>query len=114
MAEKQVDIDKAPPYFEASQTLDDGDSLTLAPGNLSGLNAVEVHNIAHAADCDVLVEVDTNADGTFDRSVTVDSFTGAGVSQSNELELGPEMQLKITDTSGGTDNDYILTGELLQ
>lgn len=113
MATLEADVTKAPPYLEASQTLSDGDHMDLIPGN--GLDCLEIHNITHGADCDVVKMVDSTGDGTFDRSVTIDSLTGSGLSQGNQIELGSKnVKLRVTDTSGGSDNDYILTGVLLR
>lgn len=114
MATKQADIITTPTHVEASQTLDDGDHMDLNPGEL-GIDTVEIHSIIHENDCDVKRRIDSTDNGTFDREVTIDSFTGAGISQGNELEIGSNGNsvLRITDTSSGTDNDYILTGEVL-
>lgn len=111
MANKSPDIRKTNKLFVLSQTLDDADTLDIDPST-DDLDDIIVHNIAHDADCDVVLRVDSNANGTFDREVTIDSFSGNGVSQGNSVEVTTnQMMLRITDTSGGTGNEYIVTGE---
>lgn len=114
MATLDADVDKAPPYFEASQTLNGGDHMDITPGE-QGLDALKVDNIVHGADCDVVIRVDSTGDGIYNREVTIDSLSGTGISQGNGVLLGADsMVLRITDTSGGSNNDFIVTGELLR
>lgn len=97
-------------HWLVSETVSNGDSLTFDAGQANSA-ALEVHTIAHSGDCDVLLEVDSDNDGTFDQSVTLDSFTGSGVSAGNEIEVleTNSMRLKIDNTSGSS-QDYIVTG----
>jgi len=113
MATKDADVYNSPPFFVASGNLDDGDTLVLQPGNVDVDRAV-VHVIHHDGSCDVKVYHDADDDNnTYERVVTSDSLSGTGVSQGNEIELtASQMKLEITDTSAGTDNDYIITGEM--
>lgn len=113
MANKSANTRFNGPQFQASQNLDDGDTMDFAPWSNANVDGVIVNNISHENDCDVTLRADSNGDGTYDRSVTLDSFSGSGVSQGNEIIVPEGVQLRISDTSSGSDNDYILTGEKL-
>jgi hypothetical protein len=98
-------------FFKAAGA-DVADSGQLIVDGSSGTTgAVEIHSIAHGGDCDVYLEEDSNADGTFETSILLDSFAGEGVSQQNKLEVnsGTGARLRIDNTSGGS-ADYYVTG----
>lgn len=98
-------------FFQAeSDDLGNGSDFTIDPSN-AGTGAVEIHNIIHDGDCDVKYQIDPDGDSTFEIDVTIDSFTGAGISSANMIELSASNndQLVITNTSGST-NDYAVTG----
>lgn len=114
MVDKSADVRVAPPFFVASQTLDDGDTMNIDPGSIDKFGPFEVHVINHENDGDVKLELDSTGDGSYDRSVTLDSVSGNGVSQGNSIEVGAaSMRFQFSDTSGGSGNDVIVTGELL-
>ena len=76
-------------------------------------NALEIHNIAHGGSVDV--DLATSSDDTTfteDARVTLDSFTGEGISQGNQIEVNDNdnVYLVITNTSGGP-IDVIVTGK---
>lgn len=74
--------------------------------------ALEIHNIAHGGSCDVELVVSTDDTAyTPGARVALDSFSGEGVSQGNEIEIhdNGNLYLVITNTSGGP-ADFIVTG----
>jgi len=98
--------------FAASETLADSAEFRINPAETK-TGALEIHQIAHGGACDVeLVESSTDTGYNPDKRVTLDSFTGEGVSQGNELEASDQGNLfvVITNTSGG-EADFIVTGE---
>lgn len=104
-------INVAGRFFEAeSDELADSGDFDVDPAD-STTGAFEVHNIAHGAACDVKLLVDPDDDGTYEVSVTLDSFSGEGVSQGNQIEVAAadNMLLRITNTSGGA-ADFVVTG----
>jgi len=96
-------------FFVAQEEVTNGDSMTVDASTSDGV--LEVHAITHGEDCDVLLEADPDNDGTYERSVTLDSFTGAGYSGSNEIEVLQKlnMRLKIDNTGSGP-ADFVVTG----
>ena len=103
-------VDRSAGVIFASDTLDDGQSTDITLEG-SDVDAAEVHNIIHGGSCTVTVLVDSDNTGSFDKTVDVDTFSGSGISQGNSLELaGDDVALRITDSSGGTGNDYVITG----
>lgn len=95
--------------FESSATLANGETLTISAGDTT-TNGLEVQQIVFGSDCTVTLEADKNEDGTFEHSVEIDSFTGTGISQGNEIRLSTDkMRLVVENT--GTEADYIVTGE---
>lgn len=98
-------------HFVVSETVSNGSSLTFDASD-SRTGMLEVHTISHGTDCDVILRIDTDGDGSFEQSVTLDSFSGEGVSAGNEIEIlqTQSMQLKIDNTGSGS-ADYIITGE---
>lgn len=107
------DIQFAGNYFVTSETLDSGDHLDVNFGDVDHVGHV-VKNIAHGASCDVKLRVEAEEGDSWSgvREVVVDSFSGEGISQGNEIEMGDQnsVTLRITDTSGGVGNDYIVSG----
>jgi hypothetical protein len=98
--------------FAASATLADGEEFRIDPAE-SKTGSIELHQIAHGAACDVeLVESSTDTGYNPTKRITLDSFSGEGVSQGNELEASDQGNLfvVITNTSGG-EADFIVTGE---
>lgn len=98
--------------FAASETLSNGGEFIIDPAD-SKTGSLVIHQIAHGGSCDVeLVESSTDSGYTPDKRVTLDSFTGEGVSQGNELEASDQGNLFVvlTNTSGG-EADFIVTGE---
>jgi len=96
-------------FFVAEKNVTNGNSMTVDASDSGGV--LEVHAIAHGEDCDVLLEADADNDGTYERSVTLDSFSGSGYSGSNEIEVlqTQNMQLKI-DNTGSSPADFVVTG----
>lgn len=92
-----------------SGTLNSGESLTIS-GSDAETNRLIVTEIIHGDDCTVTVEFDTTGNGSFDKSVEVDTLSSNGISQGNQIKLdGVEMQVKIENT--GTTADFIIMGE---
>lgn len=87
-----------------------GDLIIDGSGTTTG--AVEIHSIGHSGSCEVYLETDPAGTGTWTTSILVDSFTGAGYSQQNKIEVNgtDAMRLRVTNTSGGP-ADFIVTGE---
>ena len=81
--------------FSASGTLSDTDELRINPADTK-TGSISVHQIAHGADCDVeLVESSTDGEYNPDKRVVLDSFTGEGVSQGNEIEASDQGNLFV-------------------
>jgi len=98
--------------FAASATVTDGSEFRINPADTK-TGSVVIHQIAHGGACDVeLVESSTDTGYNPDKRITLNSFTGQGVSQGNELEASDQGNLfvVITNTSGG-EAEYIVTGE---
>jgi hypothetical protein len=77
----------------------------------AGTGAVEIHSIVHGGAADVKFEIDPDGDGTYEITETIDSVSGAGISQQNKIEISDtnNSRLTITNTSGGA-ADYAVTG----
>jgi len=98
--------------YAASATLADTEEFRINPAETK-TGSVQIHQIAHGGSCDVeLVESSLDSGYSADKRVTLDSFSGEGVSQGNELEASDQGNLfiVITNTSGG-EADFIVTGE---
>lgn len=97
-------------FYESNAEIVNGQSHDFDPSDTK-TGAVEIHNIIHGDDCDVAILVDPDNDGTYERNVTLDSFTGAGISQGNQIELSDDdnMVLRISNT-GTAAADFIVTG----
>ena len=93
--------------FEAADTLANGETLVIDASDAS-TNAVEINDISHGDDVDVTIEADLDGDGTYEQSITVDSLTGAGISQGNEMQVGTNTRI-VLEAMGST-ADYIVTG----
>ena len=98
-------------FFQAAGADVAASGQLIVDGSSGTTGAVEIHSIAHGADCDVYLEQDSNSDGTFETSVLLDSLSGEGVSQQNKIEVDSNSgwRLRIDNTSGGS-GDYAVTG----
>ena len=113
MAEITANVRVTQPYFVASATLDANDSMTLESTKVGEFDAVSVNGIYHDNDINIASAVDANDDGTYDQEVTWASETGSGLLvRSDNQMVSTGVKLEITDTSGTSDNDVIVTGEL--
>lgn len=91
----------------AVKDLSNGSTFTVTPDDAKELG-IKVVNIAHTGDVDIIQAATTNSG---EAAVTLDSLTGEGVSQGNEILVSDESQteLRISNTSGG-DIDVIVSG----
>ena len=98
-------------FFQAAGADTASSGQLIVDGSSGVTGAVEIHSIAHGADCDVYLEQDSNSDGTFETSILLDSLSGEGVSQQNKIEVDSNngWRLRIDNTSGGS-ADYAATG----
>lgn len=109
----EASIRFAPPYFVASANLSDTEDMDITPATNDKLDSLVINAIHHENDGDVKVLVDSNGDGTYNRNVTFDSVSGNGVLVGHEIQLtAAGMRFRFTDTSGESDNDVIVTGEV--
>jgi hypothetical protein len=71
-----------------------------------------VRNIIHGGDCDVYWEADPDGDESFGVSILIDSLSGSGVSQNNQVDVdGPRgARLRIVNTSGSA-TDFAATAD---
>lgn len=97
------------PFVASTADLAAGSSLTVGDG-ADKQPPVEVHSIVYGGACDVYLER-VNDDGSVDVSILIDGFTGAGLSQGNEIEVmrNEDMRLRLENTSGAA-ADYVITG----
>lgn len=115
MANKEADYrlirNTQKPYFVATQTLDDGDTMDFGPEILRELEGFEVQNIIHDNDCRVSVLYDIDRTGEYDREIEIHEFSGKGICQDNHIKvISNSMIVRLRDVSGESDNDYFLTG----
>jgi len=100
-------------FFAVSGTdIADGNTLEVNPEDVTQYDAIEVHAISHGGSVDVRLETSSDPDTLVtDASVTLDSFSGEGISQHNAIQAGAEddMYLVVENTSGGA-IDIIVTG----
>jgi hypothetical protein len=80
-------------------------------GSGAGTGAVDVFELGGTGACDVVREIDSNGDGTFDVAVTIQSPSGAFHSQKNALSVSQSQntRLRVTNTSGAS-NEYYAAG----
>lgn len=99
---------EARPFVASAADLTAGNSLTV--GDSENRPPVEIHSIVYGGDCDVYLER-VNDDGTVDVSILIDGFTGAGLSQGNEIEVmrNEDMRLRLENTTAAA-ADYVITG----
>lgn len=97
-------------YFRDAITLANGETYDISAAETKTA-AVEIHNIAFSGGCTVYL-VAQDEDGTDTQTVEIDSFTGSGISQGNQIEItnGENVICRIENTSGGEAN-YIATGQ---
>ena len=98
-------------YFaDGIDELADGSSWDINPTD-TRFGAVEIHSFIHGGACDIVYLQDKNQDGTYEIEVTLDSFTGEGVSQHNKVQAGEDAEeiIRITNTSGSA-ADFAVTG----
>lgn len=93
------------PYSVSEAGLANGGDLDIdpvdAPGG--GPTVLEVTQVIHSGDIDLVFLTDTNGDGTFDLSVTLDSYTGAGAEifePGIRLYETDNQALRVTNTDG--------------
>lgn len=107
--------DRFLPFTDDADDLANGGDLDVDPSDAGqGEMVVEINQIVHGGSCDVKFLADVDGDGNYEIVETIDSFSGAGVSQGNELQLheGAGHALRITNTSGGA-ADYSVAGRVL-
>ena len=97
-------------YKAGTDGLANGSDFDIDPSD-SDLGAFELHNIAHGGAVDVKLLADPDGDGSYEENVTLDSLSGSGVSQGNQIEASDDdnMLVRISNTSGGS-IDVIVTG----
>jgi len=113
MVTKDAVIRRTPPLVVATETLDDGDRMAITPAEESALDAVELQGIYTEGASDLYILVDADEDGIYENSV---QFVTTNANEfltgiDNQL-LAAGMQFIVEDTSGGADNDVIVTGKL--
>lgn len=91
---------------------DDGD-LTVDPAD-HGVARLKIVQIVHDGDCDLKYQADPDGNDTFEIDVTIDSLTGSGISQGNEIIIddADNEQFVLTNTNGDA-QDFVVRSEVI-
>lgn len=94
------------PTLLASASVSGSGSANLSP---AADTSWEVHSIVVAGAADVDLNFDPNEDTTFDGAIPIASFSGAGYSHADKIEVEDgTMRVEFTDTSGSANTIYLV------
>lgn len=95
------------PFSTASTGVADAGTVTADPAN-SETGAVELSEFGGTASATVYKEFDLDADGTYEASFQISTFSGDWVSELNSIIVANSQnhRIKILNTSGGTGDFY--------
>jgi len=93
-------------FFSKTESISPGSAL-IADGTASSTGAVEVHTVASNTPVTVDTQVDSNGDGSFDLSITVDQSASPIHSQKNKIEVSKLDNIRLKITNNGSEQSVI-------
>lgn len=93
-------------FFSKTGSIPPGSAL-IVDGTTSSTGAVEVHTVASNAPVIADSQVDSNGDGSFDLSITVDQSSSPIHSQKNKIEVSKLDNIRLKITNNGSEQSVI-------
>jgi len=92
-------------FFAKTKSVSPG-SVLIVDGTTSSTGAVEIHTVASTGAITAQTQVDSNGNGTFDITLTVDETASAVHSQKNKIEVSKldNIRLRIINEDSATNS----------